>query len=311
MRKMIGTALGVLGALVSASAGVVLSGCEGPDNTAAEAGSVQFALTAPSDVQCVRVAFAGGRTVTQDIKVSAVPTTRIDGLPIGPVTVTALAYPGGCGSAEPVWIADPVTVQLTAGRPAYVSLVFRQNGIGLVTAHFIDDKLADGQACALASDCASNACTRFHLDADNDGYGNGVAFYLCGTTAPSGYAAWGQPDCCDQDSRVHPNQLTCFSTPSNCGDFNYDCDAMTWLCAGSEGGCASCSGGVFRPGWCNLPSTAPDGTPQCVSVLPCEFAFPACGKAATWVLGGTCSFSTDFGNFVVPTATEARIGYCH
>ena len=57
-------------------------------------------------------------------------------------------------------------------------------------------KAKDGERCALASDCASGACTPFYVDLDGDSYGAGQALGFCGTTAPVGYAAQ-SGDCCD------------------------------------------------------------------------------------------------------------------
>jgi hypothetical protein len=76
------------------------------------------------------------RDVTATIKVSS----RIDGLPTGTVKVTGAAYAGTCGAGEPLWLSDPLTVTLRAGVPTDVRVVFRSNGIGLVSADFIDDK---------------------------------------------------------------------------------------------------------------------------------------------------------------------------
>jgi hypothetical protein len=45
-----------------------------------------------------------------------------------------------------------------------------------------------------------------------------------------GYLAKGAPcfgtDCCDIDSDVHPGQTQYFTTPSQCGNYDYDCDGI-------------------------------------------------------------------------------------
>jgi hypothetical protein len=121
-------------------------GCAAPGGGAGgdDLGVVQLALTAPSGVGCVRTTFAGGRTVTKDVLVSGEISTRLDGLPTGSVTITSAAYPRACGVGEPLWLADPLTVALQAGRSTPVQIVFRKNGIALVTTSFVDDAPAGG-----------------------------------------------------------------------------------------------------------------------------------------------------------------------
>ena len=91
--------------------------------------------------------------------------------------------------------------------------------------------LNDGQACALASQCASNACTPFYVDQDSDGYGTGPASGFCGTTPPVGFATQ-TGDCCDTASNlaiaklIHPNAgFQSVSAGGVCGvTWDYDCD---------------------------------------------------------------------------------------
>jgi hypothetical protein len=88
----------------------------------------------------------------------------------------------------------------------------------------------DAQPCAVPSECASNACTPFYHDADHDTYGTDTAVYLCGSTAPAGFATR-NGDCCDTEAQAFPGQnyfngaaLPVFGKPrAGCGGYDYDC----------------------------------------------------------------------------------------
>jgi hypothetical protein len=89
--------------------------------------------------------------------------------------------------------------------------------------------LNDGQPCAAPSDCISGQCSTFFADRDGDRYGSSSStISICGPAdaPPTGYVAVGG-DCCDSDGRAHPGQLSFFSTPDQCGSWDYDCDGYT------------------------------------------------------------------------------------
>jgi hypothetical protein len=103
--------------------------------------------------------------------------------------------------------------------------------------------LVDGQPCAAPSDCVSGECSTFYADRDGDKYGNGAsAISICGPSdaPPLGYVATAG-DCCDADGRAHPGETTSFSTPDECGSWDYNCDGYveeqftTGPCGGSAG----------------------------------------------------------------------------
>ena len=81
--------------------------------------------------------------------------------------------------------------------------------------------LNDGQSCTAGSQCQSGACSTFYLDADGDGYGT-TPSAMCGTTPPSGYAAY-SGDCCADDKHTYPGSTYTSTSPNKCGNFNYSC----------------------------------------------------------------------------------------
>ncbi len=123
--------------------------------------------------------------------------------------------------------------------------------------------LSDGQSCAVASQCASGACTPFYVDQDGDGYGTGQAVGFCGTATPIGYAAQ-NGDCCDDSTHlavarlIHPGAG--YQTTSAGGVCN-----ITWD--------YNCTGAVEKSGQaCSTCSNFPDC--QCV---PTDFTDQDCG----------------------------------
>jgi hypothetical protein len=139
----------------------------------------------------------------------------------------------------------------------------------------------NGKSCSLACECGSGACTTYFLDDDGDTFGAGTAKF-CGTLAPRGYVSTGG-DCCDNDTRVRPNQTGYYSTPQACdGGYDYNCDSVptrlytaAFACRQS-GTCGNtdidCSG---TTGWVSL--FAPNcGDPAATYVLSCGTASPIC-----------------------------------
>ena len=93
------------GVLVAAL--LVAAGCSNGDNTdtrAEDTGSVQVALViVPADVQCVSITATGARVRQQNFNVTPGQTSVLSmaGLPVGQVTFTGEAFPGGCGGGGP------------------------------------------------------------------------------------------------------------------------------------------------------------------------------------------------------------------
>jgi hypothetical protein len=89
--------------------------------------------------------------------------------------------------------------------------------------------LEDGQTCVKPTDCASNACTTFYVDADGDGHGAASgATRVCGTTAPPGYVT-SNDDCCDVGAgaaNIHPGQTAWFTSAATACSvgWDYNCD---------------------------------------------------------------------------------------
>lgn len=104
------------------------------DKRTADAGfgpaEVSLAITeAPPDVSCIRVAAAGARTAVASFDVQTGQSTvyRFKGLPTGPVSFRAEAFPGPCSddATESTWLSDPVTVSLKPGANGTVTLAMR------------------------------------------------------------------------------------------------------------------------------------------------------------------------------------------
>jgi hypothetical protein len=64
----------------------------------------------------------------------------------------------------------------------------------------------------------------WYYDADGDDFGI-AAEALCSLDAPVGYTNRAG-DCCDQDADVFPDQNVSFRDASECGTFDYNCDAV-------------------------------------------------------------------------------------
>lgn len=155
-------------ALLAAAA--IAAGCAPPGDASGngDLGTVRLALTAPPGVGCVRLRFVAGREMTRDVPVSSEVTTRLDALPTGMVAITGAAFAGACGAGDPLWLSEPLTVTLRAGQPADVRVVFRKNGIALVSADFIDDEFVS------ANLALNPSCTGFPSVAESDrGWGGG------------------------------------------------------------------------------------------------------------------------------------------
>jgi hypothetical protein len=90
-------------------------------------------------------------------------------------------------------------------------------------------KVAELQPCKTNSDCATNNCVTFFVDADGDGYGTPTEAQICttlGAAPPPGYALL-TGDCCDIDRGANPGvpASTYFGFPDACGSYDWNCDA--------------------------------------------------------------------------------------
>jgi hypothetical protein len=85
-------------------------------------------------------------------------------------------------------------------------------------------KLADGEPCTFAVQCASGTCGTYYLDADGDGYGARTV-QTCGRQPAPGASARGG-DCCDADATAHPGVITFSYQPNACGRFDFNCDGV-------------------------------------------------------------------------------------
>jgi hypothetical protein len=99
----------------------------------------------PSDVNCLRLRVEGRFYVERyfDVVPGQDTILTLSKLPIGDDTFTGHAYAESCGdvvaSSEPTWRSDPVTVTLTAGHVAKVSLLmYRSSGNAEVSIDFED-----------------------------------------------------------------------------------------------------------------------------------------------------------------------------
>jgi hypothetical protein len=108
-----------------------------PTGNAADTGGIVVlgALSAPGDIRCVRLRFAGSREVTVDLVPDGNADTRVAGLPTGQVVLSGSAFAGDC-AGDPAWTADSLTLTLVAGTPVPAHLSFHRNGIAIVTADF-------------------------------------------------------------------------------------------------------------------------------------------------------------------------------
>jgi hypothetical protein len=105
-----------------------------------EVGEVLANLAAASGVRCVSLKFEGAtRAVSRDVVVDSSQVTRLSGLPTGSVTVTSAGFASAACDGDPAWVSDPLVVVLRPGMPVSIGLVFRPNGIAMVSTQFIDD----------------------------------------------------------------------------------------------------------------------------------------------------------------------------
>jgi type VI protein secretion system component Hcp len=152
MGRVLGTA--ILPVMLASCAGEPVTGS--PDNGGDDQGLVgraTFAITGvPSDGTCLQLQAAGNRVVTRafDAEPGSSMVFQLDGLPVGQVTFTAVAFGSSCaarGGMAPTWISDaPFTTTVATAPPALVTLNLVRDGIASVSVGFDDDAPSPGGA---------------------------------------------------------------------------------------------------------------------------------------------------------------------
>jgi hypothetical protein len=124
---------------------LALSACSPPDESDDIGVAVLSLVQVPADVRCVRITAAGARTVVKsfDVMPGAGAVFSLNRLPLGAVAFSGEAFAAACASVGPAsvpeWVADAVTVTISAGVEAAVSLTMRRNGRASVSVDFVDD----------------------------------------------------------------------------------------------------------------------------------------------------------------------------
>jgi len=115
-------------------------------------------------------------------------------------------------------------------------------------------------------------CRTFYRDADGDTFGDAsMQKCLCGPDYPNKYTAETKTDCCDSDANVRPTQAAYFSSASQCGGFDYDCNGVEQKELTVTGKCSGllCD---YTAGWSG--------------------SVPACGQTGNWLNGCKTGFFT-------------------
>jgi hypothetical protein len=96
--------------------------------------------------------------------------------------------------------------------------------------------------------CVDSPLIEYFKDVDGDGFGvTGDSQFLCAPTFP--YTASVGGDCCDNDSAAFPGQTVYFSSPTNCGGWDYDCNGSWTRLWTQNGGCSGWPGCNVSVGW--------------------------------------------------------------
>jgi len=126
----------------------------------------------------------------------------------------------------------------------------------------------------------ADGCLKYYLDEDQDGYGvtSDTDFHcICkGQPLPGKYTTTRDGDCCDKDSRAHPNQWSYFTSTNLCGTWDYDCNGYEDKEYPDWGGCRLVDLS------CNPTSGFVNGTGNCGEVaqflISCTWDFGACDQ---------------------------------
>jgi hypothetical protein len=126
---------------IAAIAAATLAGCGG--NTSLTGEARMSLKKVPSNVQCITLKAAADRTVEQSFPVTpGQPSTlSFTAIPTGQVTFSGLAYAVACSAlsgATPTWTSEPTTVDVMAGTPVDVHLVFHATSDATIEIDFDD-----------------------------------------------------------------------------------------------------------------------------------------------------------------------------
>jgi hypothetical protein len=212
---------------------------------------------------------------------------------------THLTCTGSAGSAQCSCAADPYcssTASVCASATAYATCGRDTQGCYYATAEIPCAAnascqsgaclLDNGVSCTAASQCLSNVCTGFYVDADGDGYGAGPSVGFCGTTPPPGYSTT-NTDCCDvvtDGFNVHPGQTAWYTSPApaSCGStWDYNCDnAIEQEVTRLDASCTpaiGCPSGTYWYDIAAVPACGVSGntTLYCITVVS---GSPACAS---------------------------------
>lgn len=119
----------------------------------------------------------------------------------------------------------------------------------------------------------ATSCPTFYLDSDHDGFGD-VAHPVSACTQPSDYVA-DATDCCDADARAYPGQTAFYSTPTPCGNYDFNCNGSVTKASNGPTGCYEAPLTCTLSGQECIPSAPPAGCAEFRSNPPAS-----CGQ--TW-----------------------------
>ena len=300
-RLMKGVALAVLGAAVGCTD---LPSTE--PTTPEDTGRVELALVVvPTDVQCIHIVATGSRVKEQNFSVMSgqMSVLSMNGLPVGQVTFSGEAFPGGCNGAPmmplPTYVADPISVQIGATVVTSLALNMRRNGQASISVDFETGGGMCGGAGSACSPTSPNACcTGLSCQVDPTTMltscqpstmcmppgaqcGPGTALQCCPGLACQGDAT-GLVTC--QPPTCAPQGIQCSATTVCCAGLTCQGDATGItscqpqnMCVPTGGQCAGaspcCSGLVCQSG--------PGGVPTCLPPPACRPPGAACGPGLT------------------------------
>src|SRR5690606_30588308 len=108
-------------------------------------GQAEVELTnAPDDVACLRISVAGARTDVRSFSVTPgeKQVFRLDGLPVGVVSVSADAFDLECNGlahdVAPTWLSETVAARIRADRATHIALAMIHNGQASIGVDFDD-----------------------------------------------------------------------------------------------------------------------------------------------------------------------------
>lgn len=132
----------------------------------------------------------------------------------------------------------------------------------------------------------SIGCSVFLKDQDGDGYGiAGDTQCLCQATAP--YTGTQPGDCCDTDARARPSATAWFTTPNNCGSYDYNCDGQL---SQQYTGTGACRFFDFPLNFCETTEGWVGGTPNCgvtgKYLTGCGLGFFVCNQQTSNIAQG-------------------------